>query len=190
MRRGFCAAMIMAEERSRPSADNVRLLGERAAVLARPLDAGSVQTASDIVVVRVGTDNIGLPSERVWGVFDDVKFVQVPGAPRWMAGLALVRGELVSVVHLTHWLGVPQVSESRTVVVLTDERGLLGVVVDEVLGFRDVQSDELSQELTSKTSGENLPITAVTKDLVSIVDVVGLFGDPQLILDNRGASRV
>ncbi len=60
----------------------------------------------------------------------------------------------------------------------------------EVLGLRDVQSDELSQELTSKTSGENLPITAVTKDLVSIVDVVGLFGDPQLILDNRGVSRV
>jgi purine-binding chemotaxis protein CheW len=180
----------MAEERSRPIADDARLFSERAAVLARPLAAGKAESVRDIVVVRVGTEHIGLPSELVWGVFDDVRFVQVPGAPRWIAGLALVRGELVSVVHFSHWLGAPRASESRTIVVLSDERGLLGVVVDEVLGFRDIQSDELSQELSAKTSGETLPFGAVTKDLVSIVDVARFFGDPRLIVDHRGTPQV
>ncbi len=182
--------MKSTEERSRPREEDAALLIERAALLARPPVVDKVESVLDVVVVQVGSESIGLPSESVWGMFDDVRLTQVPGAPRWMAGLAQVRGELISVAHLSHWLGSSRSMESGVVAVLSDARGLLGMLVDAVLGFRDIQSEELSQELSAKATRPDGPFAAVTKDLVTIVDVRRLFSDPQLIVDNKGTVEV
>ncbi|MEJ2515385.1 MAG: chemotaxis protein CheW [Gammaproteobacteria bacterium] len=63
---------------------------------------------------------------------------RVPGAKPWVAGLANVRGNLLTVVDLKAFLGGPPTRpgrDSRIVVINHRDLGA-GLLVDEVLGFR------------------------------------------------------
>ena len=69
----------------------------------------------------------------------------VPGTKAWMLGLANVRGNLVTVVHLRGYLeGEPFRATERTrVLVVRLASGAVGLVVDEVLGQRSFLDEQL-----------------------------------------------
>lgn len=69
----------------------------------------------------------------------------VPGTKAWMLGIANVRGNLVTVVHLRGFLeGEPfRVNERTRVLVVRLASGSVGLVVDEVLGQRSFVDDNL-----------------------------------------------
>lgn len=69
----------------------------------------------------------------------------VPGTKAWMLGIANVRGNLVTVVHLRGFLeGEPfRVTERTRVLVVRQASGNVGMVVDEVLGQRSFVDEQL-----------------------------------------------
>jgi twitching motility protein PilI len=69
----------------------------------------------------------------------------VPGTKAWMLGIANVRGNLVTVVHLRGFLeGEPfRVTERTRVLVVRQATGATGLVVDEVLGQRSFVDEQL-----------------------------------------------
>jgi twitching motility protein PilI len=71
---------------------------------------------------------------------------RVPGAKPWIKGLANVRGQLLPVIDLRHFLGsgtTPMTRNTRVVVVNHREIPA-GLLVDEVLGFRRFAEGEFS----------------------------------------------
>ena len=175
-------------KRSKFAESDAATLRRRAVALARPLTPERDQGVLSVVVVRLGSDRVGLAMESLWGAFQSVKVTPLPQAPRWLAGLAQVRGELISVVQLGHWLDAPYIAESDAVAVLEGPRGLLGVLVNEVLGFVDFRQDQLSHELSARLGSAGRPIAAVSIDLVSILDTRRFLEDPRLIVDDRGEA--
>lgn len=73
----------------------------------------------------------------------------VPGAKEWVAGLANLRGQLLPIVDLRQFLGAGSSRNARTARVLVAESDelLVGIVVDEVFGFRRFSESEFSEEL-------------------------------------------
>lgn len=73
----------------------------------------------------------------------------VPGAKDWVAGLANLRGQLLPIVDLRQFLGAGSSRNSRTARVLVAESDelLVGIVVDEVFGFRRFNETEFSETL-------------------------------------------
>lgn len=69
----------------------------------------------------------------------------VPGTKAWMLGVANVRGNLVTVVHLRGFLeGEPfRVNERTRVLVVRLASGSVGLVVDEVLGQRSFVEENM-----------------------------------------------
>jgi len=69
----------------------------------------------------------------------------VPGTKAWMLGIANVRGNLVTVVHLRGFLeGEPfRVNERTRVLVVRLASGSVGLVVDEVLGQRSCVEENM-----------------------------------------------
>ena len=69
----------------------------------------------------------------------------VPGTKAWMLGIANVRGNLVTVVHLRGFLeGEPfHVNERTRVLVVRLASGSVGLVVDEVLGQRSFVDENM-----------------------------------------------
>jgi twitching motility protein PilI len=71
---------------------------------------------------------------------------RVPGAKPWIKGLANVRGSLLPVVDLRHFLGsgVTPITRNTRVVVVNHREIPAGLLVDEVLGFRRFAESEFS----------------------------------------------
>ena len=71
---------------------------------------------------------------------------RVPGAKPWLKGLANVRGQLLPVLDLRQFLGsgVTQSTRNTRVLMVNHREMPVGLMVDEVLGFRRFQESEFS----------------------------------------------
>lgn len=72
----------------------------------------------------------------------------VPGTRSWIAGLANLRGQLLPVIDLREFLGAGNTKHGRSARVLVAENGdlLVGILVDEVFGFRRFSQTEFVPE--------------------------------------------
>src|SRR5579863_1970592 len=71
---------------------------------------------------------------------------RVPGAKSWIRGLANVRGQLLPVIDLRHFLGsgITPITRNTRVLVVNHREIPAGLLVDEVLGFRRFSEAEFS----------------------------------------------
>ncbi len=76
---------------------------------------------------------------------------RVPGAKAWMLGLANIRGRLLPVIDLKAFLGsgVSATNKSARVLVTHTGEQSVGIIADEVFGFRRFVEREYSPELPS-----------------------------------------
>ena len=102
-----------------------------------------------------------LGSERYLVARDEVREVmmmpssvtRVPGTRDWVAGLANLRGQLLPVFDLRAFLGAGNSGTSRSarVLVASSTDMPVGVIVDEVFGFRRFLTAEFSERLPDTT---------------------------------------
>ncbi len=73
---------------------------------------------------------------------------RVPGAKAWVSGLANLRGQLLPIVDLRQYLGAGSTKTSRgaRVLVLNSREFPVGILVDEVSGFRRFLNSEFSSD--------------------------------------------
>jgi twitching motility protein PilI len=109
----------------------------------------------------LGWVGLGFRLDRHWFVAprDDVREVipppkttRVPNSRPWLAGLANVRGELLTIVDLRQLLGLPPAEELRAqrVVVFNSDEMPTGFLVDEVVGHRQFSPDQQRHELVQE----------------------------------------
>ena len=73
----------------------------------------------------------------------------VPGARSWLLGIADVRGNLVPVIDLRDFIGGGRspTGEATRVLVVRQQGGSVGLLVDEVLGQRSFSSEQLASSV-------------------------------------------
>ena len=122
---------------------------------------GRAATASPGAPVAAGQEWVGvalrLAGEMYLVAREEVREVlsvpapltRVPGARRWIRGIASVRGQILPIVDLRDYLGGGLTPDSRNVrVVVAAHRDVpAGLLVDEVLGFRRYAEADFSAEL-------------------------------------------
>jgi purine-binding chemotaxis protein CheW len=76
----------------------------------------------------------------VEGVGDACVLTPVPGAPRGVAGVVNLRGEIRTALDLRDWFGLPQAGRAPAHLVLRDSRETVAVLVDQVCDVVEVAS--------------------------------------------------
>ncbi len=84
-------------------------------------------------------------------------YTRIPGAKPWLFGLANVRGNLLPLIDLRRFLGLPAapVTRSTRLLVFSDERIPAGFMVDEVAGFRRFGTADQRHELIQDDIGRD-----------------------------------
>jgi len=103
------------------------------------------------VAFRIGEEQFVASREHVREVLMlPDSMTRVPGANRWMLGIANLRGHLLPLIDVKLLLGSGRTSLRRsTRVISVNHREVpAGLVVDEVLGFRRFMDHEYSSEAT------------------------------------------
>lgn len=98
---------------------------------------------------RIGQENFVAPRDQVREVLMlPESMTRVPGATRWMLGIANLRGHLLPLIDLKMFLGSGRTSLRRvTRVISVNHRDVpAGLVVDEVQGFRRFSDSEFVEK--------------------------------------------
>ncbi len=161
---------------------NERLLDLRARKLAERITVPEHRAAlGTLALVRSGTERIGIPVAGLREIVRPPPITTLPRQPVGMPGIIQIRGELMSVVNLAIWLGLSTESEPEHLAVVESKAGLLGLLVGEPLGFREL----FREELTDVGAENGFPLTGRTNDLVLVLDLQRLFSDPRLLIEAR-----
>lgn len=141
------------------------------------------------VALRLAGDMYLVAREEVREVLPvPAPLTRVPGARRWIRGIASVRGQILPVIDLRDFLGGGPTPDSRTVriVVAAHREVPAGLLVDEVLGFRRYAEADFAADLPATTlsnarylagsfpqSGQSWPVFSLRKLLEDPAFIAG-----------------
>jgi purine-binding chemotaxis protein CheW len=93
-----------------------------------------------LCIFRLDDHLLAVDARQVEGVGDACVLTPVPGAPRGVAGVVNLRGEIRTALDLRDWFGLPQAGQPPAHLVLRDSRETVAVLVDQVCDVVEVAS--------------------------------------------------
>ncbi len=115
------------------------------------------------LLFQLAGSRFALPIRNVREVLRPVPITPLPGVPRWLSGVANIRGDIVTVVDLSSYLELQAAeTNSGSLVVLNDETNdcQLAFVVHDVAGIRPIAAASPGGSLAQCTARNLGPILA------------------------------
>ena len=166
------------------------VLRRRAEVLARRAEGtGEVGAGWEVLEFVLGGERYGVELGCVREVFSVREITPVPGVPDFVVGILNVRGQVVVVVDLRKFFGLPKVGISDLNKVLFVAAGgrEMGWLADGIMGVRRLGAGELQ---AAGPALEGLGVGRVRglgPGGLVVLDVEGLLGDEGMVV-NDGAG--
>jgi purine-binding chemotaxis protein CheW len=129
----------------------------RAAQLAQTLQEEEQGEQVEVAVIRLGRERYALEVQYIFDIRMEENITRVPRVPEWVAGVVNLRGQILSVVDLRRFLGLPasgkatEVGAGHLLLVQTSQMEL-AFLVDEVLRIQNLSTRRI-QEAASVVRG-------------------------------------
>ena len=127
------------------------------------------------IVVRIGDEKFGIDIGYVDNIIRLQKITRVPKAKVWFKGIINLRGEIVPVMSARIKMGLEDdvfTNASRIIILKLEEKGELGMIVDEVCEVVTLVVDEI--ETPNVDAGKDLFINGIGKsgdELISLFEL-------------------
>jgi purine-binding chemotaxis protein CheW len=189
----LAAAEQITREALQPSPARSRiLLEDRARRLAIPLpEPARPGELLEVAVFALARERYALETRVLREIVRFADFTPVPGAADFLVGVTNLRGEILPVVDLRRFFGLPDrgLTDQARVLVLGHERRELGVLADETHEIISVRADAIFAPSSTAPSGGRPYIRGFTDDAVIVLDGEKLLRDPRLVIDHSEALR-
>ena len=180
-------------EATTPSPHRARaLLEARARQLAEPLAAGPRPgEVLHVAIFSLAREHYAIETRVLREIVRFSDFTPVPGAAEFLVGVTNLRGEILPVVALRRFFGLPDrgLSDQSRVLVLGHDRRELGVLADATDEVIDLRADAIHPPRSTAPSGGRAYIRGFTDQAVVVLDGDKLLEDPRLFIDHSEASR-
>jgi purine-binding chemotaxis protein CheW len=179
-------------EDANASADRSRaLLDERARVLARPpIPPRQAGESIELVTFRLAKDHYGLEASHVREIVRLVDPTPVPGAPDFLVGVVNLRGDLLPIVDIRKFLGLPMrgVTDLSRLIVLGVDRAEFGILADVADEFVTLRASEILESPLVGGIGREY-VRGITTQALIVLDARVLLRDERLFLRDSEATR-
>lgn len=124
------------------------------------------------IVVMVGNEQYGINISYVDNIVRLQKITRVPKAQSYFKGIINLRGEVVPVMSIRKKMGLEDdvfTNASRIIILKLEEKGSLGIIVDEVKEVVTLSEDEID-----KVSNKGTFINGIGKhgdELISLFEI-------------------
>ncbi len=128
------------------------------------------------IVVQIGSEKYGIDIGYVDNIVRMQKITRVPKAQVYFKGIINLRGEVVPVMSVRIKMGLEDdvfTGASRIIILKIEDRGALGVIVDEVCEVVTLSEDEIDRAVGS-TKGKDNFINGIGKNgdtLISLFEI-------------------
>lgn len=98
------------------------------------------------IVVMVGSEQYGIDISYIDNIVRMQKITRVPKIQPYFKGVINLRGEIVSVMSIRKKMGLEDdvfTNSSRIIILKLEEKGAIGIIVDEVKEVVNLSDDEI-----------------------------------------------
>lgn len=182
------------ERAGRPSGEEAeRILRARARELALPRRTSTEGPGDRIELLtfcRAG-ERYAVEALSISEVVRIERITPVPCTPRFVAGIVLHRGELVSVIDLRWMLarnpGAGKIAPFVVAVATAEAR--LGFLAEAIEGVAAVAEHEITSPSLAGDGTRSPLVRGVTRELVAVLDVEAMVRDPRIIVNEDVDAR-
>jgi chemotaxis signal transduction protein len=164
------------------------VLRERARALAREVSREDPARTRQLVVVVVAGERYGIDVHHVREVHPRAQIVPLPGTPPSWTGLMNLRGTTYPVLDLARFLGLPSEGDGQKVVLVSHGPITVALLVDRVLEVLRVPVSDIRSPFGPPSGGHEGVVTGLTQDLLSLLDVPAMLGNPALAVGEARAG--
>lgn len=130
------------------------------------------------IVVMIGSEQYGIDINYIDNIVRMAKITRVPKSQPYFTGIINLRGEIVPVMSVRKKMGLNEdefTNASRIIILKIEEKGLLGIIVDQVKEVVNLSDDEID-----KVSNKGRFINGVGKhgeELISLLELNAIIDD-------------
>jgi purine-binding chemotaxis protein CheW len=134
-------------------------------------------STTQYIVVQIGSEKYGIDIGYVDNIIRMQSITRVPKAQSYFKGIINLRGEIVSVMSIRKKMGLEDdviTNATRIIILKLEEKGLLGVMVDEVCEVVTLSNDQIDPVSTNAKSGKESFISGIGKKedtLISLFEI-------------------
>jgi purine-binding chemotaxis protein CheW len=142
----------------------------------------SSELSVQMLIARCGQVLCAVPVSAIAEVMRPMEMRSLAGAPSFIAGVSVIRGQAVPVLIVAHLLGASTGSPASRFITLRVGDRLVALGVDAVIGFRWLDQDDVTQvpPLLSQAHPELIEqLGRLDDELVVVLRSAGLIADGQ-----------
>jgi len=167
------------------------VMDHRALALARiPEAAAPANEILEVLTAHLAGERIAIEIRFVREVYRPAGITPVPGCPPFLVGVTNLRGEILAVLDLREFFGLPAPpgGPPPQLIVVGRERPEFGFVVDEIGEVTKLRIGEVLEPPASVTGLSRDCLRGVTAGALLVLDGDMLLSDPRLVVDEAGVS--
>jgi purine-binding chemotaxis protein CheW len=167
--------------------DRKRVLKERARLLAQEEEKILDHDSISVVEFMLASEHYGIESSFVREVLQIRELTHLPGTPPFLLGIINIRGEICSVIDLKKFFSLPDrgLPEFNKVIVIQNETMKFGIVVDSVVGTRQILRMSLKPPPPTFTGIRADYVKGVASGPVIVLDGERILEDRNLIVNEQ-----
>ena len=129
------------------------------------------------IVIRLGDEQYGIDIRYIDNIVRMQHITRVPKVPAYLKGVINLRGEVVPVMSLRLKMGLEDdvfTNTSRIIILKIEQKGVLGIIVDEVKEVVTLGSEEIDKVAHNPKDVKSTFINGIGKngdDLISLFDI-------------------
>ena len=163
------------------------VMDERARALARvPARDPEPSEILEVASFTLAGESYAIETRYITRVVRLTDFTPVPGTPDFLGGVLNLRGEILALVDLRAYFGIPSMglTDLSRIIVLGLERNEFGIMADQVDEVSTLRVDEvLDTPATLPGGGGRALLLGVTADARIVLDGAALLADKALYID-------
>jgi purine-binding chemotaxis protein CheW len=164
------------------------ILQERARQLAQALPADRPDdSVLQVVEFVLGNERYAFETRSVREVRPLRQLTPVPCTPAHVLGIVNLRGQILSVIDIRRFFGLPQrgLAELDKMIVLHGGGMEFGVYADQVAGTRTVPAADLQATIATFSGIQEAYLRGVTTDGLVVLDAARLLADESLVVQAK-----
>lgn len=165
-----------------------RILEQRAVELAQVAqdDNLSIEDSFDIVKFLIGKETYGIEIDHIQEVYPLSDYTPLPSTPDFVVGIINVRGQILSIINIKRYLGIDTqgITNLNTVVILHNQDMEFGILVDEIIGVRRLNTHELQSTLPTLSERQTDFFMGVSPDRCIVLDGRALLKASDIIVED------
>ena len=145
------------------------------------LEGQDLEETKQYIVVQIGNEKYGIDIKYIDNIVRMQKITRVPKVQSYFKGIINLRGEIVPVMSIRKKMGLPEdviTDASRIIIIKLEEKGSIGVIVDEV---REVITLNMAE--VEKQSAKDSFINGIGKngdELISLFEINAIVEEKEM----------